>query len=70
MEDIKRITPEEIRAFYKTYYVPNNALVVAVGAFKANELSRRSSAASVASPAARSRRRCSRWSRRRTASGA
>jgi len=38
MEDIKRITPEEIRAFYKTYYVPNNALVVAVGAFKANEL--------------------------------
>ena len=38
MEDIKRITPDEIRAFYKTYYVPNNALVVAVGAFKANEL--------------------------------
>jgi len=38
MEDIKRITPEEIRAFYKTYYQPNNALVVAVGAFKAPEL--------------------------------
>jgi zinc protease len=38
MEDIKRITPEEIRAFYKTYYVPNNAIVVAVGAFKANDL--------------------------------
>ena len=35
MEDIKRITPAEIRAFYKTYYVPNNALVVAVGAFEA-----------------------------------
>src|SRR5439155_383854 len=35
MEDIKRITPAEIRAFYKTYYVPNNAIVVAVGAFKA-----------------------------------
>lgn len=35
MEDIKRITPAEIRAFYKTYYVPNNAMVVAVGAFRA-----------------------------------
>src|SRR2546428_9885304 len=35
MEDIKRITPAEIRAFYKTYYVPNNALVVTVGAFEA-----------------------------------
>jgi zinc protease len=34
MEDIKRITPAEIRAFYKTYYVPNNAIVVAVGDFK------------------------------------
>jgi zinc protease len=34
MEDIKRITPTEIRAFYKTYYVPNNAIVVAVGDFK------------------------------------
>src|SRR6267143_2008217 len=37
MEDIKRITPDEIRAFYKTYYVPNNAIVVAVGDFKAPE---------------------------------
>src|SRR5438094_5707726 len=35
MEDIKRLTPEEIRAFYKTYYVPNNAILVAVGAFRA-----------------------------------
>src|SRR5687767_8675596 len=35
MEDIKRITPEEIRAFYKTYYVPNNAIVVAAGDFRA-----------------------------------
>jgi zinc protease len=34
MEDIKRITPAEIRAFYKTYYVPNNAIIVAVGDFK------------------------------------
>ena len=38
MEDLRRITPEEIRAFYKTYYVPNNALVVAVGAFDARTL--------------------------------
>src|SRR5437879_12628422 len=36
-EDIARITPEEIRAFYTTYYVPNNALVVAVGDFRAAE---------------------------------
>jgi zinc protease len=38
MEDLTRITPEEIRAFYKTYYAPNNALVVAVGDFKAPAL--------------------------------
>ena len=38
MDDIKRITPEEIRAFYKTYYVPNNAIVVAVGAFRADDV--------------------------------
>jgi zinc protease len=31
MEDIKRITPAEIRAFYKTYYVPNNATLVVAG---------------------------------------
>jgi zinc protease len=37
MDDIKRITPEEIRAFYKTYYVPNNAIVVAVGAFRSDD---------------------------------
>jgi zinc protease len=36
-EDIKRISPDEIRAFYRTYYVPNNAMIVAVGAFKAPE---------------------------------
>jgi len=33
--DIKRITPEEIGAFYKTYYVPNNAVLVVVGDFTA-----------------------------------
>lgn len=35
MEDIRRVTPEEARAFYRTYYVPNNALIVAVGDFEA-----------------------------------
>jgi zinc protease len=38
MEDIRRVTPAEIRAFYKTYYMPNNALLVAVGDFKAAEV--------------------------------
>jgi zinc protease len=38
MEDLKRITPDEIRAFYKTYYVPNNAILVAVGDFNAAEV--------------------------------
>jgi zinc protease len=38
MLDIKRITPEEIRAFYKTYYVPNNAILVVAGDFKAAEV--------------------------------
>jgi len=38
MLDIRRITPDEIRSFYKTYYVPNNAILVAVGDFKAAEV--------------------------------
>ncbi len=38
MEDIRRITSEEVRAFYRTYYVPSNAVIVAVGDFKAAEL--------------------------------
>jgi zinc protease len=36
--DLKRITREEIRAFYKTYYAPNNALLVAAGDFKREAL--------------------------------
>src|SRR5947207_8197605 len=36
--DIKRITPEEIRAFYKAYYMPNNAILVAAGDFKAADV--------------------------------
>ena len=36
-EDLRRITPEEIRAFHRAYYVPNNAMIVAVGAFRAGD---------------------------------
>jgi len=38
MEDLTRITPAEIRAFYDTYYVPGNAIIAAAGDFKASEL--------------------------------
>lgn len=38
MEDIRRVTVVEAKEFYRRYYVPNNALVVAVGDFKAPEL--------------------------------
>jgi zinc protease len=37
-EDVERITPEAMRAFYRAYYAPNNALVVAVGDFRAPEV--------------------------------
>ena len=36
-EDIGRITPAEIRAFHNVYYVPNNAIVVAVGDLRAED---------------------------------
>jgi zinc protease len=45
MTDLKRITADEIRAFYKTYYVPNNAILVLVGDFKAAEVMKRVQAA-------------------------
>jgi zinc protease len=38
MQDLDQITPAALRAFYRTYYVPNNALVVAVGDFSAPAL--------------------------------
>ena len=38
MVDLTRITPEEIQAFYRTYYSPGNAILVAVGDFKAAEV--------------------------------
>jgi zinc protease len=37
-EDVERITPEAMRVFYRTYYVPNNAIVVAAGDFRAAEV--------------------------------
>jgi zinc protease len=36
-DDIRGITPDDLRAFYRTYYVPGNAILVAVGAFDAGE---------------------------------
>jgi zinc protease len=38
VQDIERITAADLRAWYDTYYVPNNAVVVAVGDFHAAEL--------------------------------
>jgi zinc protease len=38
MEDIARFTLEDLRAYYKTYYNPINAILVVVGDFKKGEL--------------------------------
>jgi len=41
MEDIRRIDPAELRAFYDLYYEPNNALLVVVGDVTASEIAGR-----------------------------
>jgi zinc protease len=38
MEDIQAFSPEDCAAFYRTYYVPNNATIVAVGDVEPKEL--------------------------------
>jgi zinc protease len=38
MEDIQKLSREDLQAFYKTYYAPNNAVVVVVGDFNRAEL--------------------------------
>ena len=38
MEDLTRITPAQLRAFYDVYYVPGNAILVVAGDFKGPEL--------------------------------
>jgi zinc protease len=38
MEDIERLSREDLEAFYRTYYGPNNAVVVVVGDFDRAEL--------------------------------
>jgi len=38
MEDIERLTIEDVRAFYSTYYNPANAFIVVTGDFKKEDL--------------------------------
>lgn len=40
-EDLERMTFEELRTHYKTYYVPNNATLVIVGDFETAEVRKR-----------------------------
>ena len=39
--DLKRITRDELYNHYRSYYVPNNAVIAASGDFDAEDLSRR-----------------------------
>ena len=52
MEDIQAFTPADCEAFYKTYYAPNNAVVVVVGDFHERQLLERMLAAYGELPAA------------------
>jgi len=38
MEDLRRITLEDLEAYYRTYYNPANAFIVVVGDFKTDDL--------------------------------
>ncbi len=38
MEDLKRLTLDDLKEYYKTYYNPSNAFLVVVGDFKKEEL--------------------------------
>jgi len=38
MEDIERFALEDLKAYYRTYYIPSNAFVVVVGDFKPEDL--------------------------------
>jgi len=45
MEDLRGLTPADLRQHYRTYYTPNNAFVVAVGDFEADRLAKEIEAA-------------------------
>jgi len=53
MEDIRALPLDEIRAFYKTWYAPNNATLVVVGDFVESELLEQVAAGYAAIPPAR-----------------
>jgi zinc protease len=38
MSDIEQLTRDDVYSYYKTYYAPNNAVVVVIGDFKSEEL--------------------------------
>ena len=40
-EDVRRMTLEDMKAFYRTYYSPNNAFIVVAGDFDSEEILRR-----------------------------